>query len=228
MELFFSVYPLVLDERRRREETQRFESRLTEQRKEHDRFQSDYRILAEEVQRKRRVLQELENEARKKGRKHAEQRSRLEEETEFTREEYYQMKDELDQLAYTLRFSIDEELKIYEALLNSLDRQRMVRPLAVESKTSRLSKSSIMRTTDVDNSAKYGIAQDMLGQNQTTTTAITTKTTRRTTHDADRQETISIRRNHDEKDLSELDEKYLQSRIRITRRYLGKCKSLSP
>ena len=189
---------------------------------EYDRMQTDYRTLTEEVQRKRRILQDLEKEGKNKVRKHAEQHSRLEQETNLTREEYYQMKDELDKLAYTLRFSIEEELKIYEALLNSLDRQRTApRPLAVESNVSRLSKTSIMRTADVDDSAKYGIAQGMLGQNQTSTMTTTTKTTRRTAQDVDRQQQISVRRNRDEKDLSELDEKYLQSRIRITRRYLG-------
>ena len=48
----------------------------------------------------------------------------LQQETDLLRQEYYSIKDELDKLVYTLRFSIEEELKIYEALLNSLDRQK--------------------------------------------------------------------------------------------------------
>jgi hypothetical protein len=130
------------------------------------------------------------------------------------------LKDELDKLAYTLRFSIEEELKIYEALLNSLDRQKNVRPLANISGSYQLSKISVRRTVDIDDSTKYGIAQSMLGQNQTTTT--TTKTTKRVAHENDGQQQINIHR----KDMSELDEKYLQSRVRITRRYQGKTKSL--
>jgi DNA repair exonuclease SbcCD ATPase subunit len=200
------------DERRRREETQRFESRLTEHTKEYDQFQSDYRKLAEEIQRKRRILQDLENEARNKARKHAEQHARLQQDTDFTREEYYILKDELDKLAYTLRFSIEEELKIYEALLNSLDRQKNIRPSTDTSTGFQLSKTSITKTADIDDSAKYAIAQDMLGQTQTTTTT-TTRTTKRTTQDSDK---------HIRRDLSELDEKYMQSKIRITRKYKGK------
>ncbi|CAF3336896.1 unnamed protein product [Rotaria sp. Silwood2] len=119
------------DERRRREETQRFESRLDENTKENDRLQNDYRILAEEIQHKRRALQDLENELRNKARKHAEQHARLEHDTDLTRAEYYTLKDELDKLAYTLRFSVEEELKVYEALLNSLHRKKEER-LAID------------------------------------------------------------------------------------------------
>lgn len=50
----------------------------------------------------------------------------------------------------------------------------------------------------------------MLGESQTTTT---TRTTKRTTHDTDRQMI--------KKDVPELDEKYMQSKIRITRKYKG-------
>jgi len=115
---------LFLDERKRREETERFESRLDQSTKEYDRLQNDYRILAEEIQHKRRALQDLENELRNKARKHAEQHARLEHDTDLTRAEYYALKDELDKLAYTLRFSVEEELKIYEALLNSFQRKK--------------------------------------------------------------------------------------------------------
>jgi hypothetical protein len=115
---------LFLDERRRREETERFESRLDQSTRDYDRLQNDYRILAEEIQRKRRALQDLENELRNKVRKHVEQHGRLEHDTDLTRMEYYTLKDELDKLAYQLRFSVEEELKIYEALLNSLQRKK--------------------------------------------------------------------------------------------------------
>jgi hypothetical protein len=225
----------ILDERRRhREETQRFESRLNEQTKEYDHLQSDYRTLAEEIQRKRRILQDLENEARTKARKHAEQNARLEQDTNLIREEYYLLKDELDKLAYTLRFSIEEELKIYEALLNSLDRQKNIRSSTDESTAFQLSKTSITRTSDIDDSKKYRsvdrdqseILQHMLGQNQTTTTT-TTKTTRRSNYDNDGQQQINISRNRNEKDISELDEKYMQRKIRITRKYKGKRKDLT-
>ena len=68
---FFIFHSNILDERKHREEIQQFESRLNE----HDCLQSDYRILNEEIQRKRRILQDLENEVRIKVRKHAEQHS---------------------------------------------------------------------------------------------------------------------------------------------------------
>lgn len=189
---------------------------MTEHTKEYDHLQSDYRTLAEEIQRKRRILQDLENEARNKGRKHAEQHARLQRETDLTRDEYYIIKDELDKLAYTLRFSIEEELKIYEALLNSLDRQKTIRPSTNESTGFQLSKTAITRTSDIDDSAKYNIARSMLGESQTKTTT-TTRTTKRTTHDTDRQII--------QKDIPELDEKYMQSKIRITRKYKGKTGS---
>jgi chromosome segregation ATPase len=112
------------DERRRRDETQRFESRLDQSTKEYDRLQNDYRIIAEEIQHKRRALQDLENELRNKARKNAEQHALLEYNTALTRDEYYRLKDELDKLAYTLRFSVEEELKIYETLLNSFQRKK--------------------------------------------------------------------------------------------------------
>jgi hypothetical protein len=76
------------------------------------------------MQRKRRTLQDLDNELRNKARKHAEQHNQLQHETDLTRAEYYSLKDELDKLAYTLRFSVEEELRIYEALLNSFNRKK--------------------------------------------------------------------------------------------------------
>ena len=127
----------LLDERRRREESQRFESRLEGNFREHERLQNDYRILSEETQRKRRALHDLENELRNKARKQAEQHARLERDTDLTRAEYYSLKDELDKMAYTLRFSVEEELKIYEALLNSLHRKKEDRP-AVTTRTTRV------------------------------------------------------------------------------------------
>lgn len=87
-------------------------------------MQQNYRRMAEENQQKRRIVQDLENDLRNKARKLAEERARLERETDMTRAEYYSLKDELDKLAYTLRFSVEEELKIYEALLNSLHRKK--------------------------------------------------------------------------------------------------------
>jgi len=113
-----------------------------------------------------------------------------------------------------------------------LDRQKNIRPSTDESAAFRLSKTSITRTADIDNSKKYrsvdrdqpDILQHMLGQNQTTTTTTTTKTTRRSTHDNDGQQQINISRNRNENDISELDEEYMQRKIRITRKYKGKRK----
>ncbi|CAF1130818.1 unnamed protein product [Adineta steineri] len=122
------------DERRRHEESQRFESRLDESTKEYDRLQNDYQILAEEMQRKRRILRNLENDLRTKARQHAEEHARLEHNTSLTRAEYYALKDELDKLAYTLRFSVEEELRIYEALLNSLNRRKEDRVITDDSR----------------------------------------------------------------------------------------------
>ena len=119
-----SIHSSLSDERRRKEETQRFQTRLDEQTKGFEEMQQNFRRLAEENQQKRRIVQDLENELRNKARKLAEERARLERETDMTRAEYYSLKDELDKLAYTLRFSVEEELKIYEALLNSLHRKK--------------------------------------------------------------------------------------------------------
>ena len=94
------------------------------------------------MQHKRRALQDLETELRNKARKQAEQHARLEQGTEMTRTEYYALKDELDRLAYTLRFSVEEELKIYEALLNSLHRKTDVRPATNEYNYRQTEKSS--------------------------------------------------------------------------------------
>jgi hypothetical protein len=85
-----------------------------------------------------------------------------------------------------------------------LDQQKTIRPT-----TNQLSSTSIRRTADIDDSSRYGIAQNMLGRTQTTATTRTTK------HDIDEYK----------KEISELDEKYMQSKIRITRKYKGKRKS---
>ncbi|CAF1132856.1 unnamed protein product [Adineta steineri] len=236
------------EERRRREETHRFETRLNEFTQEHDRLQSDFRKLAEEAQRKRRLLQDLENEARNKARKHAEQHARLIQDTDFTRAEYYALKDELDKMAYTLRFSIEEELRIYETLLNSLNRQKdEPRPSIDESTGFRHTKTtttttktkadtgddvikyrqpSISTTTYNENTDqnRFGIAQSMLNQNQTTTKT-TTRTIRRGGgggQESDgRQQQINVKMEQIEQEVPELNEKYMQSKIHITRKYKG-------
>ena len=150
------------------------------------------------------------------------------ENTDLTREEYYTLKDELDKLAYTLRFSIEEELRIYEALLNSVDRQKATRASTDQSTGFRSSE------TIIDNSTKYrqggeqnqsDILKQMLGQNETRTTTTTTKrTTRRSGHENDgQQQQIKISRHRNETEIApELDEKYMQSKLRITRKYKGK------
>ena len=172
---------IVLDTRRHQEFNERFEIRLNQQTKEHDRLQGDYRILTEEIQQKQRILHELQTKSQ--------QHLQLERDIELTREEYYQLKDELDQFAYTLRFSIEEELKIYEALLNSVERK-----LIVQSNDYRPLKNQMMKTTE---SNSYEIAQSMLGLNEI-------------------QCSLNAKRS------VEWEEKYLQRRFRITRRYLGK------
>ncbi|CAF1245360.1 unnamed protein product [Adineta ricciae] len=144
------------DERRRREETQRFESRLEESTKQYDQLQNEYRSLSEEMQRKRRMLQDLENELRNKSRKNAEQHARLEHETDLTRAEYQALKDELDKLAYTLRFSVEEELRIYEALLNSLNRRKENQP-AIDETTK---KTTTTTTHYFDSSSTGGSISD--------------------------------------------------------------------
>ncbi|CAF1119985.1 unnamed protein product [Adineta ricciae] len=200
------------DERHRREEMRRFETRLNEYTKEHDHLQSDLRTLAEENKRKRRLLQDLENEARNKTRKHAEQHAQLQKDADLTRAEYYALKDELDKLVYTLRFSIEEELKIYEALLNSLHRQKDPRPS--------LNVSTNIRQTKTSDRNLYGIEHDILNQNQTTTTT-TSRTTKRSTQEHDGKQQININRTRAQQEVSELNEKYMQSKIHITRKYKG-------
>ncbi|CAF3413573.1 unnamed protein product [Rotaria socialis] len=273
------------DERRRREETQRFESRLDESTKENERLQNDYRILSEEIQLKRRTLQDLETELRNKARKHAEQHAHLEYDTDLTRTEYYALKDELDKLAYTLRFSVEEELKIYEALLNSLQRKNEEHSAIDNSKTYRSSellteatttttttKKTIKEKTDntipiikinevekpsnnwtyetvssgtaslapsestdrdqstertiiptrVDNN-RYDLQQNLLDQNRTTT--IKTRTTRRFGHADTGQQATGTSGNRREEVATayvpEIDEKFLQSKVHITRKYKG-------
>ncbi len=151
---------LFLDERRRREETQRFESRLEESTKEYDRLQNDYYILSEEMQHKRRALQDLENELRNKARKHAEQHAQLEHNTDLIRAEYYALKDQLDQLGYTLRFSVEEELRIYEALLNSFNRKKEERPITDDSKYRQTTTTTTTRFPDKSDSAIPVIRKD--------------------------------------------------------------------
>ncbi|UJR35164.1 hypothetical protein I4U23_027932 [Adineta vaga] len=147
------------DERRRREETQRFESRLDESTKDYDQLQNDYRSLSEEMQRKRRMLQDLENDLRNKARKNAEQHARLEHETDLTRAEYNALKDELDKLAYTLRFSVEEELRIYEALLNSLNRRKESPPI-VDHSSHHQTKTTTTTTNYLDSSLTGGSTFD--------------------------------------------------------------------
>ncbi|CAF0750941.1 unnamed protein product [Didymodactylos carnosus] len=111
-------------EQKRLEQSNRFESKLEESQHEHDHWNNEYRRLLEDTQRKRRQLQDLESEQNSQQQKDHNQHERLKQTTNTLKEEYYQMKDELDRLAYSLRFSVEEELKIYEALLNSLHRKK--------------------------------------------------------------------------------------------------------
>ncbi|CAF1058178.1 unnamed protein product [Rotaria sordida] len=231
------------DEQQCHEETQHFENHLQEHTKEYDHLESDYRRLVEETQHKRRLLQDLENQAKTQALKYVEQHARLEHDTDLTRAEYYALKDELDQLAYTLRFSIEEELKIYEALLNSLDREKDVHSSYNKSTHSGLSKTSITRTTDIDHSLKYQsplvsrdiisttynenihrdqyeIQQNILNQNQKTTTQII----RPFVHEMDEQQQINMSMNQNEQDISERDEEYVQSITHVKRKYKGKIR----
>jgi hypothetical protein len=85
---------------------------------------------------------------------------------------------------------------------------------------------------------RYGVQQSLLDQNRTTTT--TTRTTRRFGHDASgggtaaagggggglQQQQIDVKNIRREQVISpnppEIDEKFLQSKIHITRKYKGK------
>ena len=109
-----------------------YESRLAQSTNDYDRLQNDYRIVAEDIQYKRRALQDLENELRNKRRKHIEQHAHMEHDTDMTRAEYYSLRDDLDKLAYQLRFSVEEELKIYEGLLNSFQGRRTTDRLPID------------------------------------------------------------------------------------------------
>ena len=238
---YFSKFCNGLDERRRRDELQRFETRLSDNAKENERLQNQYRTLAEENQRKRRNLQDLENEARNKARQNAEQNARLRQSTELTRAEYQTLRDQLDQLVHRLKFSIEEELKIYETLLNSVHRQKDTRPslgygtttATTTTKTSLMDDSKDYRplapllekpstTSDAD---VYGVQQNMLDRNQRRTTT-TTRTTRRFGQESNDQQKISMNINRTEQQLPELDENYMQSKIHITRKYKGQWRTI--
>jgi hypothetical protein len=115
-------------------------------------------------------------------------------------------------------------LRIYEALLNSLHRQKDVRSTTDETTGFRQTKTSITKTTDIDDSTKYralpasttynesidwsryGIYQSTLDQNQTTTTRQSMKRT--------------------EQDVSDLNDEYIQTKILVTRKYKGKKDNL--
>lgn len=125
--IFEEYFSVCLDERVHREMTREYESRLQQSTNDYDRLQNDYRIVAEDIQHKRRALQDLELELTNKRRKHIEHHTQLQQDTDFTRAEYYSLRDDLDKIAYQLRFSVEEELKIYEALLNSFQRKRIER-----------------------------------------------------------------------------------------------------
>ena len=93
--------------------------RLTDKTKEFESLQDHYRRMTEENQRKRRLLQDLDNDRRNKVRRHTEHNTRLKQDRDIARTEYHIVKDQLDQLVQKLRFNIEDELKIYETLLNS-------------------------------------------------------------------------------------------------------------
>ena len=238
-----------LDEPHRREGMERFQSRLDESAREHERLQAHQRALMEENQRKRRLLQDLENEARNKARRNAEHHARLQQDTDLTRAEYNRLKDELDRLVHTLRFSVEEELKIYEALLNSSHRPKDPprQPTgdfggAQSALTTTTTTTTTKKSTGLDDSNAhrpspartdrpliahqgvvdrdgYGIQQNLFDRNERTT--VTTKTTRRSGQDADGAQKIRIKMDRQEEELPELDENYMQSKIHITRKYKG-------
>lgn len=143
-----------LDERRRREEKEKFENRLEQSTKQYDNLQNDFRNINEEIQNKRRLLKDLENELRNKHRQNAEQHSRLEYNTNLTKNQYLTMRNELDKLAYQLRFSVEEELKIYEALLNSFQKKnpQLITRISTDTKSSTDESTGFSRT-HIDSSA---------------------------------------------------------------------------
>ena len=86
----------------------------------------------------------------------------------MTRAEYYALKDELDRLAYTLRFSVEEELKIYEALLNSLHRKTDERSATSEYKYRQTEKSASFVETMSSGAESTGFRRSQPNLSQTT------------------------------------------------------------
>lgn len=82
--------------------------------------------------------------------------------------------------------------------------------------------------TRIDGGDRFAVEQSMIGQNRTTTTT-TTKTTRRAGQDLDvgqasprKFQSNRTRAESGTPGIPEMDEKYLQSKIHITRKYKGK------
>lgn len=140
-------------------------------------MQNDFRNINEEIQNKRRLLKDLENELRNKHRQNAEQHLRLEYNTNLTKNQYLTMRNELDKLAYQLRFSVEEELKIYEALLNSFQKKNSS-PLITKISTDR--KSSTDESTGF---SRMHIESSTIPKIPIDSTEITRKFTSKTNYD---------------------------------------------
>lgn len=210
----------TVEENRSNDDERRWQSRLNDRRKDFERYQNEFRKLNEENQRKRRIFKDLDNERRNKARRQAEHTDRLIRDRDLSKAEYNLIKDQLDQLAEKLKFGIEEELKIYETLLNSFQQRKETRTTRTKTKTNVVPEvpvSSIVDKTTIKTGGTtdlYDVERnllDRLAQRKTTTT------TRRLS-----QQTKNINGyRQQQKSIPELDENYIQSKVHITRKYKG-------
>ncbi|CAF4278581.1 unnamed protein product [Rotaria socialis] len=230
-----------LDERQYQEHILHFENLLGEHTKEYGSLESDYRILAEKIQHKRWALVDLENQAKIEALKRTEQYARLEHDINLALAEYYELKDQLDQLAYTIRFDIGQELKIYEVLLNSLYRKENDCLSQNGSNLSQLHRPSITRTADIDhtldyrhpsmlsdnisitldeniNRDQYENQKNTIDQNQ----MVKMPTTRTFAHEMSEHQQKCMSMNQNDQGSLELDENYVQSIVHYKRKIIIK------
>ncbi|CAF1420312.1 unnamed protein product [Rotaria magnacalcarata] len=230
-----------LDERQYQEHILHFENLLDEHTKEYDSLESDYRILAEKIQHKRWALVDLENQAKLQARRRSEQHARLEHDINLALAEYYELKDQLDQLIYTIRFDIDQELKIYEVLLNSLYQKENDCLSQNGSNLSQLYRPSITRTADIDHTLDFrrssmlrdnisitldeNISRDQYETQKNTidqSQMVKMPTARSFAHEMSENQQKCMNMNQNDQESLELDENYIQSIVHCKRKYKGK------
>lgn len=216
--------------------------------KSYNSLESEYQRLTEDIQNKRSILQDLENQAITNAQAYAEQHAYIEHDIDLVRTEYHELKDDLDQLAYTIRFDIEEELKIYETLLNSLCRQNEDYLHSYESMGCQPLKSPIKKINNIDCSRKnqisiksndklssalnqimhhnlYESQQNILDQ----CGKMTVSTTQTSLHDTNNDcQQINMNLSRNEYNRIELDNNFMQCIIRCKRKYKGKNKKTLP